>query len=96
MSLITKKELDHLCELARIEISPAEEAKLLKDLPKILEYFEELRALDTSHVSPILTGGTAKNVFREDDASANTNQGKGIDSFPVKEQSFLKIPPVFE
>jgi len=65
---ITKKTLEHLAELARIEISdkgPAspklqrgeqetknKEEKLLKDLQKILEHFEELKEADTENAEP--------------------------------------------
>ena len=56
-SSITKQELEHLAELARIELDPKEEDKLLKDLGNILDYFKELQALDTTNVAP-MTGGT--------------------------------------
>lgn len=95
-SLITKKELDHLAELGRIKLTPDEEEKLLHDLPNILGHFEELKQLDTSHIPPVITGTALKNAFREDGERMNTNQGKGVEAFPKKEQGFLRIPPVFE
>lgn len=95
-SAITKKELEHLAELARLELTAREEEKLLNDLAKILDYFDELTALDTSHVAP-MTGGTRKtNAFRADGERANTGRGKGVDAFPETERGFLKIPPIFE
>lgn len=95
-SAITKKELEHLAKLARIELDPKEEEKLLKDLGNILDHFKELQALDTSNILP-MTGGTAdlKNVFRDDTERENTNRGAGVEAFPEKENGFLKIPPVF-
>ncbi|MEK7507737.1 MAG: Asp-tRNA(Asn)/Glu-tRNA(Gln) amidotransferase subunit GatC, partial [Patescibacteria group bacterium] len=71
------------------------EEKILADLSKILAYFEELRALDTSAVVP-MTGGThLKDAFR-DDEPLETNRGEGVDIFPESESGLLKIPPVFE
>ncbi|MBI4087288.1 MAG: Asp-tRNA(Asn)/Glu-tRNA(Gln) amidotransferase subunit GatC [Candidatus Liptonbacteria bacterium] len=107
-SPITKKTLEHLAKLARIELNASEEKKLLADLSKILDHFKELQELDTSNVPPMTGGTDLKNVFREDaggegpeaDAShrygAGTNRGEGVDAFPEKENGFLKIPPVFE
>lgn len=96
MASIDKETLEHVAELARIELTPHEEEKLLIDLQKILDYFEELTSLDTSGVKA-MSGGTAlTNVFREDEERENTNQGFGKESFPEKEGGFLKIPPVFE
>lgn len=95
-SLINKKTLEYLANLARIELDPREEEKLLKDLQKILDYFEELKTLDTKNVEP-LTGGTRlKNVFRDDGERENTNHGAGVEAFPETHDGFLKIPPVFE
>jgi len=94
-SLIDKKTLEHLAELARIELKPGEEEKLLKDLAEILGHFEELKTLDTSHVHPMSGGTHLKNVFREDSNSRDTNLGAGKELFPEKEEGLLKIPPVF-
>jgi aspartyl-tRNA(Asn)/glutamyl-tRNA(Gln) amidotransferase subunit C len=99
-SALTKKELEHLATLARIEIEPKEEEKLIKDLDAILDYFKELQALNTSNVEPMTGGTDLKNVFREDSlengGSENTNRGAGVDAFPESQDGFLKIPPVFE
>ena len=95
-SPINKKTLEHLAQLARIELDPREEERLLHDLQKILDYFGELQALDTAGVVP-LTGGTLlRNVFRDDDERMNTNRGAGTDAFPESHGRLLKVPPVFE
>jgi aspartyl-tRNA(Asn)/glutamyl-tRNA(Gln) amidotransferase subunit C len=95
-SPIDKKTLEHLAKLARIELAPKEEEKLLKDLQEILGYIEELREVDTSTILPMTGGTDFKNVFREDDGPANTNRGAGVEAFPETKDGFLKIPPVFE
>src|SRR3989344_8340781 len=98
-SPINKESLEHLAKLARIELSPREEEKLLKDLDSILGHFEELKKLDTSSVIPATGGGDLKNVFRDDPptggARENTNQKEGVEQFPETHEGFLKIPPVF-
>lgn len=52
-SPISKSTLEHLAKLARIELDPKEEEKLLKDLGEILEYFAELQKLETANVPPM-------------------------------------------
>ena len=42
-ALINKKTLEYLAALARLKLKPQEEKKLLKDLQKILDYFEQLK-----------------------------------------------------
>ena len=89
-------DLSHLAKLARIELDPKEEKKLLADLEKILDHFKELQALDTKNVLPMTGGTDLMNVFREDDERENTNRGAGTDAFPESKDGYLKIPPVFE
>jgi len=96
MTEITKKELKHLAQLARIEISPSEEEKLIKDLQEIISYFEELKKLDTENVSP-MTGGTfLENIFYEGEDKNYFDVKKATQQFLEKENNFLKIPGVFE
>ncbi len=95
-SSIDKEELEHLAKLARVELDPGEEEKLLSDLGNILEHFKELQELDTSNVPPMTGGTDLKNVFREDTERENTNRGAGTEVFPESKDGYLKVPPVFE
>jgi aspartyl-tRNA(Asn)/glutamyl-tRNA(Gln) amidotransferase subunit C len=95
-SSINKEELEHLAKLARIELDPGEEEKLLSDLGNILDHFGELQELDTANVSPMTGGTDLKNVFREDTERESTNRGAGADAFPESKDGYLKVPPVFE
>jgi aspartyl-tRNA(Asn)/glutamyl-tRNA(Gln) amidotransferase subunit C len=97
---ISKKELEHLAALSRIELDPAEEEKLLSDLGAILDRFKELQALDTNNVVPMTGGTDLKNVLRpdtiEEGGQENTNRGAGVDAFPESKDGYNKVPPVFE
>lgn len=109
--MITKKELEHLGELTRLDLGGIDEEKLLKDLQGILDHFEELKNIKTDKVEPVTglrlaeagfshakAGGTfAENVFRADDSRETELPGeRSVEQFPEKEKGFLKIPPVFE
>ena len=92
-SPIDPETLEHLTELARLKLEPSEKERLLRDLPKILEYFEELKGVKAEpggSPEPVL-----KNVFRDDREREKTNEGKGKESFPETKRGFLKVPPVF-
>lgn len=94
-SPIDKKTLEHLAELTRLELKPNEEEKLLQDLQKILDHFEELKSIDTAGIKPVSGGTHLTNVFRDDEKGENTNIRSGTETFPITEDGFLKIPPVF-
>lgn len=95
-SALTKRDLEHLAKLARIELDPKEEDKLLRDLGNILDHFKELQELDTSDVEPMAGGTDLTNVFRKDGERENTRRGAGVDAFPETKDGFLEVPPVFE
>ena len=65
MSDSPKVDIKALAELARLEISDAEVAKLEKEIPDILKFVEQIQnvAGETNEPSPEL-----RNVMREDDS----------------------------
>ncbi len=107
MGNLTKKELEHLAELARLDLKPGEEEKLQNDLGAILDHFKELEGLDTSKVSPMTGGTMLKNALREDELSEKfppkadpptaekVQIQKSIRAFPDNQDGYLRVPPVF-
>lgn len=69
MPIIDKKTVEHLAELARVELKDEEKEKLARDLEKILKHFEELKEVDTGGVRPMDGGTFEENVFRADSAA---------------------------
>ncbi len=92
--MVTKKELEHLAELGRIELESRSEKKLLHDLEEILAYFDELKRVDTEKAGSLAGGSSNKNIWREDGGERVPNE-KALADFPEKEKGFLKVPPVF-
>ena len=97
MAEINKKSLEHLADLARLELHEKEEEKFLKDLTKILDHFKELQEVDTDKVVPMTGGTSLRNVLREDGEKVQdfTDAGKIVEQFPDKDKGFLKTPSVF-
>ena len=98
MSILTEKDVEHLAELSRIEISDVEKKKLLKDLEGILGYVKELQSVRTKGVEPMTGGTMKKNEFRADDdphVVVPTPAEELQDAFPEKDGAYLKVPHVF-
>lgn len=101
MAIISKKILTHLAELTRIELTPTESQKLLKDLKKILDYFDELKTISTEKIQPITGDTNLRNVFREDEvdfakkSETINSEGRIIDGFPKTEKGYLRVPKIF-
>ena len=95
MSLIDKKDVAHLAQLARLELSDTEADKLSGDLEEIVAYFKELEAVDTSGIVPVAGGTDLTNVLRADEAGTSDDGGKGADQFPETSGGLLKVPNIF-
>lgn len=93
---IDRDAVRHLAGLARLELTPDEEARLERDLGNILAHFTTLQEVKTDKHTVDVRGEALTNIFREDESAENTNRNKGTDAFPDAENNFLKIPPVFE
>ncbi|TSC82808.1 MAG: aspartyl-tRNA(Asn)/glutamyl-tRNA (Gln) amidotransferase subunit C [Parcubacteria group bacterium Gr01-1014_19] len=97
MSDINKKSLKHLADLAHLELTEKEEEKFLKELESILGHFKELESLDTSNVTPMTGGTSAKNVLRGDlDRQSSLAAAPVVEAFPDKAGGHLKVPSVFK
>lgn len=94
--MLDKKDLEHLAELARIELAPQDEPKLLADLDKILAHFEELKEVNTDAIEPMAGGNLHRNVFRDETDYEVLPSAQAVEQFPESEKEFLKVPPVFE
>ena len=95
--ILDKKHLEHLAQLARIELKESEEKKFSDDLGKILDYFKELQEVNTEDIQPMTGGTEIKNITRPDVINDDRlRPDKAVEAFPEKENGYLKVPPVFE
>ena len=59
-------EVEHIAELAKLELSDEEKATFQEQLSAILEYADRLNQVDTSAIPPPPTVLPLRNVMRED------------------------------
>lgn len=95
---INEKTIEHLATLARIELEkdPKKNKKLLLDLSSILDYFENLKDVDTTTISPTIGSALVNNVYREDKEEDISDVFLLKKQFPKSENGYLKTPPIFE
>lgn len=95
---LNEDDVKKLAGLARIEVSEKEVKELVDDLGKILGHFDELKEVDTNGILPICGGISQVNIHRhdEEDIKLGTLEEKLVNSFPEKEGTYLKVPPVFQ
>lgn len=83
---ITKKKIDYLCNLARINLSDKEKESLSHDLTRITAMVSKINEIPTENVSPLVTiTENNYNFYRKDELQP---------SLPVEE--IEKLAPQFE
>lgn len=96
---LTKKEIEHIAELARIRLEEVEKEKLAHDLGAILGYIDKLKEVNTEGVDPVSNITGLENVFRKDERPAGAEAKKAeqlIGQSPATKDGYVKVKSVFE
>jgi aspartyl-tRNA(Asn)/glutamyl-tRNA(Gln) amidotransferase subunit C len=93
---ITKKELEHIAVLARLELNEDEKELFSHQIGDILAYIEKLNELNTEDVEPMAYAATFKNVFREDKAVPSLIREMVLQNSPSQTSGFFKVPKVLD
>ena len=91
---ITREQVEHVALLARLELDPAREEKIIEQLGAILDYIAKLNELDTTNVEPLTHASELHNVFREDKGSPSLPREEALANAPVQAQGCFRVPPV--
>ncbi len=93
---LTLDEVDHIAQLARLELGPEQRGRYREQLSQILDYIAKLRELDTTDVPPTAGGGLVQMVLRLDRSQPGLRTEALLANAPEAEDDQFKIPPVFE
>ncbi|OCT14681.1 asparaginyl/glutamyl-tRNA amidotransferase subunit C [Paenibacillus pectinilyticus] len=93
---ITKKDVDHVAKLARLDLNDTEKDLFTDQLNAILKYAEQLNQLNTEGVAPTSHAMPLVNVMREDVAKPSLPIEKVLLNAPDHEDGQFKVPAVLE
>ena len=93
---ITKKDVEHVARLARLDLTEEEKENFTKQLGAIIDYIEKLKELDTKNVPPTAHPFFSKSVLREDKAVAFDDTESILKNAPDREERFFKVKKVIE
>lgn len=81
--------VQHVADLARVDLSEAEVSALVEDFEDILEYFETLEDVPEVDDEPDLV-----NVMRSDTVEESLSHEDALKNAPESEDGYFKGPPV--
>ena len=91
---ITKEEVLHVADLARLELDEESTNTFVGQLGTILEYMDTLNHVDTKEVEPTSHAIFLTNAFREDNPAGHLARDKALANAPEKEAGSFIVPKI--
>jgi len=96
MSQITREQVQHVANLARLTLTPEEEERMTRNLNDILMFFQKLNELDTENVPPTSHALEVTNVMRDDVKRPSWPLEEVLRNAPEEENGMFRVPAVIE
>lgn len=93
---ITLHDVEHVANLARLDLSDEEKDIFTEQLNAILKYVDKLGELNTDGIEPTSHVLPIANVMREDEARPSSGVEKALLNAPDDEDGQFKVPAVLE
>jgi aspartyl-tRNA(Asn)/glutamyl-tRNA(Gln) amidotransferase subunit C len=101
--MVTEKDVSYVADLAHLELTEDERARMLRDLNSILGFIDRLNELDTSGVEPMAqvasrygVGQDAAGAMRPDERRPSLPHALALHNAPASDGIFFKVPKVIE
>jgi len=101
--MVTEKDVLHVAELAHLELTDEERARMLKDLNSILGHIDRLNELDTAKVEPMAQVASRygdsqdpAEAMRADEPRSCLPRDAALRNAPKSDGVFFKVPKVIE
>jgi len=91
---ITQKEVEHIAQLARLELQAEEVEKITSQLDTILSYVAKLDELDTTGVAVTTHTQGVCNAFREDEVKDSVTRDKALANGPRQNGEAFVVPRI--
>jgi aspartyl-tRNA(Asn)/glutamyl-tRNA(Gln) amidotransferase subunit C len=93
--MITVKELEHLAQLSRIDLSEADKQSLVKEFDSILGYVDQLKKVDVKMDAEGRVGAV-RNAMRPDVVASTTDEDRKrlLDEAPDTEKGFIAVKKI--
>ena len=95
-TILSAEEVGAIADLARLELDEAELARYQKQMSAVLDYFQKLEELDTTHIDPASSVRPLTNVMRADDAQAPLPVAEALANAPDSDGEQFRAPAALD
>ena len=93
---VDEKQVRHVARLARLALSDAEVATMVPELNNILDWVEQLAAVDTDGVEPLTAVIDNELRLRDDVVNDGDVRDAVLKNAPDAQHGFFAVPKVIE
>ena len=93
---ISENQVSHISHLARLKLTVEEIALFGPQLADILDYMDQLNAVNTEGVEPTAHALPLRNVFRDDVPTRSLGVDKTLANAPEAVPPYFKVPKVLD
>ena len=93
---LTKDEVQHVAELAKLHLSEAELEEYAGQLGQILTYAQQVQSVDTSAVPPTPHILPLTNVLADDASHDSLSLAQAVDNAPDADDGYFRVIAVFD
>ena len=91
---ITRDDVAHVADLARLTLSDEELDRFTDQLAAVLDHARDVEALDTAGVPPTAHPLPLRNVLRDDEVRPSLDRDEVLAAAPATEDHRFAVPPV--
>jgi aspartyl-tRNA(Asn)/glutamyl-tRNA(Gln) amidotransferase subunit C len=93
---LTRKDVDRIATLARLELGDAEKDLFVRQLTEVLEYADQIQAIDTTNVPPTSHVLSSTAVDRADDPQPGLTNADALANAPdpSPQTGLFRVPRV--
>ncbi len=92
--MIDLETVKKVARLARLDLPEGEMQSLVEELSSILDFVQQLDALDVSQVPPLTHASGGTNIFREDRPTTPLDRAAALQNAPASHEGFFQVPRV--
>jgi aspartyl-tRNA(Asn)/glutamyl-tRNA(Gln) amidotransferase subunit C len=93
---IDRAEIEHLCMLAHLDLSPREVEAMRDEIEVIVEHVARIQSVDTEGVPGTAFAVPTDTVLREDEPWPSWPQSTVLVNAPHAYDGFFEVPAVFD
>lgn len=94
MSKISKEEIIHIANLARLNLSEEELERYTNDMEEILEFANMINNVNTEGLNETIAANERSNVMRKDEVKPFKNRDLLLSNAPSQDDGMFRIPKV--